>query len=748
MLHVAAILFGALFTAAVALALGKLLLGALGLEFHRGEEQVFAFVCGAACLSLLVFALAALGLIRPGILLAAGLAIVAAAVMRGARKTRGKPLSPLPRFWKILFPALFLVFAAMYLVVAMAPEASPDGSQYHLGLVLRYFRAHGFYRITTDMYASLSEGAEMLYLFAFAFGRHSAAAMVHFWFLLALPLAMLLYGRRFGFPGAGAAGALLVFVSPVVGWDGTTAYIDVAVAAVAFTLYYLLRIWDRERTRALLIPIGLLAGFCYAIKYTAGVAVPYALAYVAWKLRRKREPVLMPLAMVAACAATMMLPWMLKDWIWVANPLAPFFNALFPNPYQHIGAEQEYRFYMAHWGGLKSYWEIPLEAAVRGGRLQGIVGPAFLLFPLALLALRYREGRALLVPALVFASTYPANIGTRFLIPMLPFLALALAMAMKDWKGAAPAVIALQAVSAWPSVLALYAAGPRIEHVRLAPALRLEKEENYLRWKIPDYPAARMLDERVPQGAKVFAIDQPPAAYHTREVLVGYEAALNNNLMEQLTLPVLAYRQPSRRIVFRFPRQSLRALCLWQSGSSPDQQWSVNEFKIYDGSRELPRAAGWRLRATPNPWEVGMAFDNNPVTRWKSWQPMAPGMSIEVRFPAPQFADHVEIYAAPDQDRSELSLAGTSDTGKVSLLAEAPEISAFDPPWQLRRLAVMELKLAGIDYLVMRNGDALSADMAKYAALWGIEPVDARGNFVLYRIKDGPDLDVEQTRQK
>ena len=74
------------------------------------------------------------------------------------------------------------------------------GSPTILGLVARYLREHGFQPITWNIYASLSEGAEMLFLFAFAFGKHSAAAMVHFAFLVALVWQMVLYARRAGFP--------------------------------------------------------------------------------------------------------------------------------------------------------------------------------------------------------------------------------------------------------------------------------------------------------------------------------------------------------------------------------------------------------------------------------------------------------------------------------------------------------------------------------------------------------------------
>ena len=48
----------------------------------------------------------------------------------------------------------------------------------------------------------------------------------------------------------------------MVGLDGTSAYNDVAVATVLFGMFYLLEIWRGTDEDRLLIPIGLLAGFC------------------------------------------------------------------------------------------------------------------------------------------------------------------------------------------------------------------------------------------------------------------------------------------------------------------------------------------------------------------------------------------------------------------------------------------------------------------------------------------------------
>ena len=59
------------------------------------------------------------------------------------------------------------------------------------GNVARYWRHQGFDWNYHSIYSSLSQGMEMLFLVAFAIGRHPAAAMVHMAFQATLPLLIL-----------------------------------------------------------------------------------------------------------------------------------------------------------------------------------------------------------------------------------------------------------------------------------------------------------------------------------------------------------------------------------------------------------------------------------------------------------------------------------------------------------------------------------------------------------------------------
>ncbi|MBM3746290.1 MAG: glycosyltransferase family 39 protein [Acidobacteria bacterium] len=730
------ILLAAAFTVAACVAAGKLLLRVMRVRFHHGEAWLFAFVAGAACWSAVVFALAAARLARRSVFLAAGVLVILAALRWGRRSTQSPETLPprLSRPWKVVFGVVFGAFTVLYFFNALAPEVSPDGSTYHLGLVARYLREHGFTRITTSMYANLSQGMEMLFLFAFAFGKHSAAALVHFAFLLALPLAMLAYGRRIGHARAGAVGALLVYASPLAGVDGISAYNDVAVACVLFTLFYLLEIWEKDPRPGWLAAAGLLAGFGYALKYTALLAVPYALGRVGWTLWRNRRPLVRPLALTGACALLMIAPWMAKNWIWLGNPVSPFLNQVFPNPHVRVSFEQEYARQMRHYAGLSSYWAVPLEATVRGEVLNGFLGPAFLLAPLGLLALRRREGRQLLLAALVFALTYPANVGTRFLLPALPFVSLAMGLAA--WRWMAPALVLAHAVASWPSVSRSYCGhyAWRVKDIPWEAALRRTPEERFLAERQPRYTLARTIEEHVPPYGQVLVFNQTPNAYTSRELLLTYESGLGNLLHDILLAPRLMDEQPVRAWRFSFPPQAVRKLRVLQTASSAPGEWHVREFRVFHGEAELERKPAWRLRAHPNPWDVPLAFDNTLVTRWRSWQSMFPGMYLELSFGAPQVVDAVKLECTPDQGPVRLQVEAETAPGVWKTLATQAVITERRRPDRLRRAAVEEVKARGVDYLLLYESDIVAEEFWKQRRRWGIAELAHVRGARLYRL--------------
>jgi len=711
-------LVGAAATVAACYAAGALLIDWTRAPLKRPERFPLAFVLGASLLHLIVFAMLALKIAyRPAVV--GMLAVpIAWAVWKGSWKLQGEAVEPLSNVLKILYGAIFTAFTVYYFFHAWAPESSPDGSSYHLGLVARYLRSHGFENVTTNMYASLSAGVEMLFVPAFAIGKHSAGALVHYAFLVALAMAMFAYGRRIRKPWVGAAGALLVYVSPVVGLDGSIAYNDCGVAAIVFSVFYFLEIWDETHAPRLLIPIGLLAGYCYSAKYTAFVMTIYALGFVAWRSRKMR-----PLLVVAGCAATMIVPWVAKDWIYVENPVAPFFNKIFRNPYRRVVTEQEYNDYLSNMG-VENRWTLPIEVTVRGEKTGGLIGPIFLLAPIALLALRFREGRRLLLAGLLVFAPYLANVGTRFLIPCLPFFALAMAMAI-SWPPALAAILLFHAVASWPSMIPRYAAkyAWRLDRVLYKQAIRKIPQDRYLRENFAPYGIARMIDESVPKGLPVLAVNGLPDSYTTHEILVGFQSAYNDDLADILNSGWDEIRQPTRRITFKFPAKSAQRVRILQAGvGAPLEEFKAHEVRFFLNGIEVQRDPAWRLRAWPNPWDVQMAFDNSPATRWRSWETASPGMYIDADFGKDQVLDEVRLDTSFDFANLRLRVESMAD-GKWVKVASDPETKTIPVPVGIRKWASRELHARGIDYIVMQDTDWGADDMRDDPESWGFEVI-------------------------
>ena len=725
---------GWLLTVGACYAAGCLLLRLVCVELNRQERHFFRFICGASCFSLLVFVLTAVNLAYPATFITAALGTIAAALVWRPNDANPVSLPDFPWIWKAVFWLALLVFGVYYFVHALAPEYSGDGSTYHLGLVGRYLRQHGFGRITTDMYANLSEAIEMLFMAAYSVGKHSSAALVEFSFLLALPLGMLSYARRIDYPKAGVFAALVVYASPVFGMSGTVAYNDAAGTCILFALFYLLQIWAETRQHRLIPLIGLTAGFCYGAKYTLFLALPFAGLFLLWKLWRARQPFLRPLVIYSGCALLMAAPWMGKNWLIVDNPFSPFANRLFRNPYITINFEQEYSTLMKNREGLTQAAR-PLDHIVLGARTSGLLGPLFLLSPFALLAFRFRAGRQTLLAAGIFILPAFTNVETRFLMPMAPFLALSLGLVFTAVPYAIPVLLAFHLFTAWPANTRAYAApyAWRLTDFNLAEAFRVVPENLTLLRHMPDFAVAQLLDRETPPGARILCYSNPPEAYTAREIIVKYQSAFGNLLGEILWVAMTPDFEPKQELSFHFDRQQIQKLRIVQTSTHATEVWRVSEVHVWNGSVELPRSPEWRLNSSVNPWDLSLAFDGEDVTRWSTAEPIRPGMFIEVDFGQPQNLTSVVLDSIPEW-APRLQLQRQREAGKWVPLSQTPQVRARSVGLNLRADATAKLKSSGITHLLIAPDDYGAQDFLTRQKDWGIAQVGEANRSRLYKL--------------
>ena len=647
---VMAILLGAFLTLITAWSLGRLLLRTLRASLCRLEEDLLAVLAGSACLSGLVFLLCCIHLAREGVFAVLCVASIGTAFWRGALRPAAERLPRIPRLWLLLFLLPFAVYTVLYFFNALAPETNSGGGAWRLGNVVLLWHDHGFVRSNL----SIPQGLEMLFLYAFSFGGHSSATLVHFVFLATLPWLMLCYGRRFGLVRPVILGALLVYLSPIAGVTGTGAYNDLAVACVLFGLFYILQIWDENRNPRLLWVGGLLAGF--------------------------------------AVAAISITPGMLKNWS----------------------------------------WELPMQWSLSGASVQGLFGPWLLLTPLALLAVRSKQGRRLLLAAAFFALPALLDHSARLLLPCAVFVAPALGMAVQNSPGMLPLLLLLHSLISWPYAVAAYAdpTAWRITGLRVAPALRWVSQDAYLRNELPGYAIARAIDELVPENAQVLTLCPVPQSYTTRRLWNASEPAKGQLAAQAILTGYQSLTQPPVEIRFRMPEQSVRALRVVSSNGA----WSVIEMRVYLAGVETPRRSGWRVSARPNWFDASRAFDNSEVTAWSTGQSREQGMYLEEDFDEAVRLDSVVLVSPPDQPGHTLRLEGLGTDGLWRTVTAQPETALHWALPGLRRAASGELKSLGFDYVVTRFEAGPEQDMVFDSSHWGITCLREVDRACVYRL--------------
>ena len=716
------ILFGAGFAWAWAYGLGMLLVRKTPVP----PEIVLGL--GAVAESFLVFLCLLAGIGHWAVYLAFGGCSIAA-LLRLHRINLTDPVKArLSKSW-ILAGITLAVYGVFYFVNALAPETTPDGITYHLGLPYEYVRLGGFPdRIA--FYDMVPQGMEMLYTVAFTFGRHSAAKLVEFaFFLTTLPL-MFRIGRRLGLPDrAPLVAVVFYFCAPIVGLTGASSYNDAAGVFFALAAFYLLLVWRATQNHRYLIPAGLLAGFCFAVKLPGAMAAAGAVLFV---LAHRNRKAVVP---VARSAFLVMSPWLIRNAVLTGNPLAPLMNGLFPNAYFHVATEKELATGLASLGAIKP-WQAPWELALGDG-LSGTYGPLLLALPFGLFALRKPAGRLCWTAAILMALPWFANSGARFLMPAVAFASLALGMALP--RPAAWAAILLQAILCWPGLANTWETHYtfRLHDFPLQAALRIEPEDQYCRRTIDEYNVARMIERVTPADSRTLSLLSVANAYLAREVSVTWQSAEGERLLDSLRLASVYSGSPAYNWRAAWPAQSLRALRL-QFPAGYNGECDLAEVNLYSGEDRIFASPEWSVSGWPNRWEGPLAFDGNLATRWRTWEPVRAGMYFEIDLDHPQrlssavLISHAPAYGAP------LEFRGQSPDGQWRLLSSHP-VAEQRPPQDLRLDATSAIRRAGFRYLLAATGSGGNTPIGNvllgHEPEWGLERVGEAGRYDLYRVK-------------
>lgn len=517
--------------ATVAVGLGLRLLPGLRIGL---AAVVASFGVGLAALGVLTLIMCATGLLRAYVVwpVLAGLGLLSA--RRIAEAWGWLRNIKLPRLDAAGFVLVAVgSFASLVLLInCLAPLTANDALVYHLNLSKIYTSAGGLVRLPYNVYANMPHYGEMLYTLVFCASGETGARLFYFLAVLAaatgiFALARRLVGRRFA-----AAGAACFLVEPLVLDIRVVCYVDILL--VYFLIASVILLADAlgrdapSPRRAHVFAAAALGGFMLGIKYT-GIAPALsllALPLFAFRGRVKAKTIVVALVIAAAVFA----PWLIKNEVYVGNPLYPVFAGSFDGPNWDKVQETELMRWQRNMGMGRTpldYALLPFNVNERGrigyDRFDGTLAPVLLLLvPLAFV----RRTRFALTLAIMMAGIFVfwafSSQQLRFLLPSIA-LASVLAAAGLAWLRARAGIGAANAIMVLAALLGAFSLAVPDQYggafvsgalgERLGVVMGLESRTDYLKRNVQPFDMFDYVRRSLPGGEPVFMIWENRAYY-------------------------------------------------------------------------------------------------------------------------------------------------------------------------------------------------------------------------------------------
>ena len=167
------------------------------------------------------------------------------------------------------------------------------------------------------------------------------------------------------------------------------------------------------------------------------------------------------------------------------------------------------------------------------------------------------------------------------------------------------------------------------------------------------------------------------------------------------------------------------------------ESWSVHEIELFSGEQRITPGRRWQLDAWPNVWESTYAFDQNPLSRWSTWEDQKAGMFIEAEFDAPLSVSRVDVVRLDNEHSADPEVFLQKQDGSWG---QAPAQLYPYSRLNLRSNAVRLLKRAGFRYVLVRVSKAdngpIGVDMVSRPGDWGVTIAANQDSAYLIRLPD------------
>lgn len=522
----------------VSLGVGRMILHRFRWQGTWLEEAVFAFGLGAGGLSLTLLGLGLTSLLYAPLVLSiliGGLVITHREWRTVIREARHRWAQRSPWAWteRLLLLALGAVILPVTLA-ALMPPTDADALLYHLYAPALFLKHHALIPMFNNVGVNYPLGVDLLYLFGLAAGYDSVAQLIHLAFALALTVGIYAFAVPRFSRLVGLLAALGFWTSAVVGLLASAPLLDLGWAFYEFLAVYAFLRWRTARQTSDLVLSGVMAGLALTNKY---------LAVVGWGLLgilvlgesmrdspRRLSTIVKNLVLFGSVAAAICSPWYLKNWLWLGNPVYPFF-------FGYYGLDGHLRQPVRDWVGMGLgrdllalllfpwnvyvHWQFFSSGFNRGGpSLLFLFLPFYLFVPKHTLV-----NWLLLLCAVRFALWWPYAQNIRYLVMILPWLSLASAYTISMLPRRLPRPSLRFAIGVIVALFCLVGIGLQWGFLLLLregvfPFLLGQlSREAYLDANLLAYRAIRFMNDHLPMDARLLAIGEQRVYYLQRAVI-------------------------------------------------------------------------------------------------------------------------------------------------------------------------------------------------------------------------------------
>lgn len=522
------------------------------------ELGVTAFALGTGALSLALLFLGFLHLLYPALLillLAGGIALTArewSALLASARSewAQRAPFSPADK----LMVAALVALGLPVLLRALMPPTDVDGLGYHLVAPALFLDQHAVIVSTSNIGVNYPIGVDFLYMFALAARSDISSQLIHFTFALALTggiaaLAARLWDRR-----TALLAAVVFWASPIVGLEASAPLIDLGWAFYEFIAVTAFLRWQDSRSNWDLALSGVGMGLAVSNKVLAGVGIVLLGTLVVVESFRTRPrrfgPMIRNACLFGIATALVALPWYLKDWVWLGNPVYPFFlgsyglDGVLQKPTGALGGLESWvGLGMGH--DLAALFLFPINVYAHWdafGMAHNRGGPTllFLFLPLYVLMPKHRVLNWLwLIIAARFAFWWSYAQNIRYLFFAFPWLSLISAYTIRELSARLFRPASRAAVATVVGLFCLFGIGLQwgflfLLHADAVPFLIGQvSREDYLTENSRDFASVRFINEKLPEDAKILGIGNARVFYAHRFILLDDSRANWRYLVER-----------------------------------------------------------------------------------------------------------------------------------------------------------------------------------------------------------------------